>query len=204
MTRLFILGATGRTGRELLAQARERGYQITAFVRSPQKLGELREGVTVRQGDPRSVVELRHALPGHDAVPSALGPPGLGRTTVLRDCARSTVMAMQAEGLRRLLVISMGALFPDAGIVGALLRNTMLRNIAEDSREMEHIVMSSGLDWTIGRPPRLTNGQLTAQYRIEDNRLPRGSKSLARADVAHFLLSEVERGEHVHKIVGLA
>lgn len=204
MTRLFILGATGRTGRDLLAQARERGYQITAFVRSPQKLGELREGVTVRQGDPRSVVELRHALPGHDAVLSALGPPGLGRTTVLRDCARSTVMAMQAEGLRRLLVISMGALFPDAGIVGALLRNTMLRNIAEDSREMEHIVMSSGLDWTIGRPPRLTNGQLTAQYRIEDNRLPRGSKSLARADVAHFLLSEVERGEHVHKIVGLA
>jgi putative NADH-flavin reductase len=204
MTRLFILGATGRTGRDLLAQARERGYQITAFVRSPQKLGELREGVTVRQDDPRSVVELRHALPGHDAVLSALGPPGLGRTTVLRDCARSTVMAMQAEGLRRLLVISMGALFPDAGIVGALLRNTMLRNIAEDSREMEHIVMSSGLDWTIGRPPRLTNGQLTAQYRIEDNRLPRGSKSLARADVAHFLLSEVERGEHVHKIVGLA
>jgi hypothetical protein len=76
--RLFILGATGRTGRTLAAQAGERGHQTTAFVRSPQKLGELRERVNVRQGDPRSVAELREALAGHDAVVSALGPPGLG------------------------------------------------------------------------------------------------------------------------------
>ena len=118
--------------------------------------------------------------------------------------ARQFSAIAPAAPLRRLVVISMGALFPNAGIVGALLRNTVLRNIAEDSREMERIVMSSGLDWTIARPPRLTNGQLTAQYKIEDNRMPRGRMSLARADVAHFLLREVERGEHVHKIVGLA
>jgi stage III sporulation protein SpoIIIAA len=51
----------------------------------------------VRQGDPRSVAELREALVGHDAVVSALGPPGLGWTTVLRDGARTTVAAMQAK-----------------------------------------------------------------------------------------------------------
>jgi NAD(P)H-binding len=95
--RLFILGATGRTGRTLAAGVGERGHQITAFVRSPQKLGELRERVNVRQGDPRSVAELREALAGHDAVVSALGPPGLGWTTVLRDGARTTVAAMQAK-----------------------------------------------------------------------------------------------------------
>ena len=66
--RLFILGATGRTGRALLAQAGQRGHRITAFVRSPQKLGELRERVTVRQGDPRSVADLCEALADHDAV----------------------------------------------------------------------------------------------------------------------------------------
>jgi uncharacterized protein YbjT (DUF2867 family) len=88
--RLLILGATGGTGRALVGQARERGHEVTAFVRAPQKLGPLADRVTVRQGDPRSVVELRAALPGHDAVVSALGPPGPGRTTILRAGARST------------------------------------------------------------------------------------------------------------------
>jgi putative NADH-flavin reductase len=59
--RLFILRATGGTGRALLEQAVERGHQITAFVRSPQKLGPLREGLAVRQGDPRNVAELGDA-----------------------------------------------------------------------------------------------------------------------------------------------
>src|SRR5436309_4769433 len=74
--RLFILGATGGTGRALIDQALERGHRVTAFVRSPQKLGSPREGVTVLQGDPRSVDELRAALPDHDAVLSALGLRG--------------------------------------------------------------------------------------------------------------------------------
>jgi putative NADH-flavin reductase len=202
--RLFILGATGRTGRQLLVQASERGYQITALVRSPQKLGALREGVTVRQGDPRSAPELGDALSGHDAVVSALGPPGLGRTTILRDCARSTVAVMQARGLRRLLVVSAAMLFQDAGIVAAMLRRTLLRNVAEDAAEMERVVTASELDWTIARPPRLTNGRLTGHYRIEAGRLPRGSLTLSRADVAHFLLDELERGAHVRQIVGMA
>jgi putative NADH-flavin reductase len=202
--RLFILGATGRTGRALAAQAGERGHQITALVRSPQKLGELRQCVTVRQGDPRSVADLREALAGHDTVVSALGSPGLGRTTILRDGARNTVAAMEAEGVQRLLVVSMGALFQDAGILAALLRSTVLRNVAPDSREMERVVMASELDWTIVRPPRLTNGQLTGEYQVKDGYMPQGSLSLSRADVAHVLLGEVERCEHVRQIVGIA
>ncbi len=49
--RLFILGATGGIGRQLLAQAIERHHQVTAFVRSPQKLSTARDGLTVIQGD---------------------------------------------------------------------------------------------------------------------------------------------------------
>jgi hypothetical protein len=59
---------------------------------------------------------------------------------------------MQAEGVRRFLVLSMGALFQDAGILAALLRRTVLRNVAEDAAEMEHVVMASELDWTIVGP----------------------------------------------------
>jgi uncharacterized protein YbjT (DUF2867 family) len=139
-------------------------------------------------------------------VVSTLGPPGPGPTTILRDGARSTVVAMQAVGPRRLIVVSAAVLFEDAGIVAAILRRTLLGNVAEDSAEMERAVLASGLDWTIARPPRLTNGPLTAHYRVENGRLPGGSglASIRRADVAHFLLDELERGAHLRQIVGMA
>jgi len=203
--RLSILGATGGTGRALIRQARERGHEVTAFVRSPQKLGPLADRVTVRQGNPQSVAELRTVLPGHDAVVSALGPPGPGPTTILRAGARSTVEAMRTVGPRRLIVVSAAVLFDDLGVLGGLLRRTLLKNVAEDSAEMERIVMASGLDWTIARPPRLTNGPLTGRYRVENGHLPDRSAlaSISRADVAHFLLSELEHRAHIHHIVGI-
>lgn len=202
--RLFILGATGGIGRALIDQAIDRGHKVTAFARSPEKLGAPREGVTVRKGDPRSVEELRAALPDHDAVLSALGPPGPGPTTIHRECARSTVAAMQAAGVRRLLIVSAAVLFENQGFASWLLRNTLLRNIAEDTAGMERIVMDSGLDFTIARPPRLTNGRLTGYYAIEDDRMPRGGSTVSRADVAHFLLNELDHRAHVHRMVGMA
>jgi putative NADH-flavin reductase len=203
--RLLILGASGGTGLALIRQATERGHLVTAFVRSPQKLGALAGRTTVRQGDPRSVTELRAVLPGHDAVLSALGPPGPGPTTILRDGARSTVEAMRDVGPRRLIVVSAAVLF-DLGFLGALLRRTLLKNVAEDSAEMERIVIASGLDWTIARPPRLTNGPFTGSYRAGNEHLPAPSAlaSISRADVAHFLLDELEQSTRVHHIVGVS
>ena len=141
--RLLILGATGGTGRALLDQASRRGHEVTALVRSPQKLAMAPKSVTVLRGDPLSVAELRAALPGHDAVLTALGPPGFGRTTIF-------------------------------------------------------------LDWTIARPPRLTNGPLTRRYRVADGHQPGGMPFVSRADVADFLLNELEQKRHVHQIVGMA
>lgn len=202
--RLFILGATGGTGRQLVDQALARGHQVTAFVRSPEKLGARREGLSVRQGDPRDAAALNVALPGHDAVLSALGPPGPRRSTILSDSARSTVSAMQSSGIRRLLIVSAAILFEDLGLLAAVLRRTLLKNVVIGSGEMERIVAASDLDWTIVRPPRLTNGKLTARYQVADNRFPPGKQTLSRADVADFLLNELDRGAHVRRIVGQA
>ncbi len=204
-TKLFVLGATGGIGRELVEQARQRGHLVTAFVRSPEKLDPLRDGVTVLRGDPRNADELRAALPGHDAVLSALGPPGLGPTTLVSDCARSTVTAMQATGVRRLLVVGVAVLFENDGILNAIGRRTFLRNVARDSADMERIVSASGLDWTIARPPRLTNGSLTRAYGVADGRMPPTARfTISRADVADFLLDELEHPAHVRRIVGVA
>jgi putative NADH-flavin reductase len=202
--KLLILGATGGTGRALLEQARARGHRVTAFVRSPQKLNGLSEGVTVLRGDPLNAGALRAVLPGHDAVLSALGAPGPGHTSILTDSGRATVDAMHSADVRRLLVVSVAALFEDAGFIPALFRRTILRNIVADAAEMERTVMDSDLDWTIARPPRLTNGPLTKRYRVADGRLPRGKVWVSRSDVADFLLNELEDRRHIHEIVGMA
>lgn len=205
--RLFILGATGGTGRELVDQALERRHHATAFVRAPERLGAPREGLTVVRGDLRDAEAIGAALAGHDAVLSAVGPPGRGRTTIMRDSAQTTVAAMRAAGVRRLLILGVAALFDDAGLLAALLRRTFLHNIVNDSAAMELIVQESDLDWTIVRPPRLTDGPLTERYGIADGHLPPGAggaATISRADVAHFLLDEVERPAHVRRVVGIA
>jgi putative NADH-flavin reductase len=205
--RIFILGATGGIGRELVDQALRRGHRVTAFVRAPRKLGAPHEGLTIVQGDPVSAEAMSASLAGHDAVLSALGPPGPGRTTIVSAGARAAVAAMGKGGVRRLLIVGVAVLFEDAGFVAALLRRTLLRNIAADSAEMERIVRASDLDWTIVRPPRLTNGPMTRRYAVREDHLPPASGGMAtvsRGDVAHFLLDEVEHPAHVRRVVGMA
>jgi putative NADH-flavin reductase len=198
---LFILGATGRTGRALVEQAVARGHEVTALVRTVRELP-----ARVVEGDPRSAAQLAAAMAGCDAVISALGPPLPPRhwprpTTILGDAARATVEAMGTSGVRRLLVVSGDVMFPD---FPKLLRATLLRHLWKDDVEMERVTQASGLDWTIARPTRLTDGPLTGDYRAEADRLPRGARAIRRADVAHFLLGAVEKGEHLCRIVGLA
>ena len=201
---LVVIGATGGIGRELLRQAKERGHRVTALVRSPEKLGALAEGVNVIRGNPLDAEAVKEVIAGQDAVLSALGPPGIGRSTVQQDGARSIVAAMRSQGMRRLLVVSVAMLFEDFGVLTAIVRNTVLRNVAADSAEAERIIKGSGLDWTIVRPPRLTNRPLTRSYSVADGHMPAGSSGLLdRADVAHFLLEEVERRQHVRQIVGI-
>jgi uncharacterized protein YbjT (DUF2867 family) len=112
---------------------------------------------------------------------------------------------MRATGVRRLLVVGVAVLFEGEGLLPAIARRTLLRNVARDSAEMERVVRASGLDWTIVRPPRLTDGALTRAYGVADDRMPPAARStISRADVANFLLDELERPAHVGRIVGLA
>ncbi|MDB4955807.1 MAG: Flavin reductase [Myxococcales bacterium] len=205
--RLFVLGATGGTGRELVQQALERRHHVTAFVRAPHKMREPHDGLTVVQGDLLDVKALGAALTGHDAVVSTVGPPGPRRTTITHDSARATVAAMEATGVRRLLILGVAMLFEDAGVIATVLRKTLLRYVAGDSSAMELVVRASPLDWTIVRPPRLTAGPRTERYDVAEDRLPTGTggtAKISRADVAHFLLSEAEAPLHVRRVVGIA
>jgi putative NADH-flavin reductase len=156
-------------------------------------------------GDPRSVEQLAAALPGQNIVLSALGvrPPQAFRPhSLVKDCAASTVEAMKKAGVRRIVLVSAAVLFPQRGLTFAIFR-LLLKHIARDLEEAEEILRGSGLDWTIVRPPRLTNGY-DERYRIAENALPKKGLSATFREVAAFMLDATEQRSHVHEIVGLA
>jgi putative NADH-flavin reductase len=181
----------------------KRGHEVTAFVRTPQKI-KPSASLAVVQGDPLRPETIAAALPGHDAVLSAIGPPpreAMRPSTLLADCARATVEAMASSGVSRLAIVSAAVLFPEKGLYFAFFK-WLLRHHARDLRAMEDLVRASRLAWTIARPPRLTKSP-DAQFRAVRDALPPGSRAMSFRSVAAFMLEAVERRSHVTEIVGL-
>ena len=198
---LFVIGATGRTGHEIVHQALARGHQVTAFVRSPESITLRNERLTVLKGNAMDENELSEAMQNHDAVISTLGPREVFRPgTLLHDSALATTRAMNRSGVKRLVVLSAAAHFP--GIPNRIA-SFIMRNHMRDSLAMEAIVQANGLDWTIARPPRLTQED-SLNYRSREGAAPRMGFTLSRKAVAAFMLDAIEQEKHIRKIVGIA
>jgi uncharacterized protein YbjT (DUF2867 family) len=199
--KLFVIGATGRTGWEIVQQALARDHHVTAFVRSPEGITSRNGRLTVRKGNAMDESQLFDAMQNHDAVLSTLGPREVFKpSSMLRDSALATSLAMNRSGVKRLVVLSAAAHFP--GIPNRIA-SFIMRNHMRDSLGMEEIVQASGLDWTIARPPRLTQEQYST-YRSREGAAPKMGFTLARKAVAAFMLDAIEQEKHFHKIVGIA
>lgn len=203
--RLAIFGATGRTGRVAVTQALEAGHQVTAFVRSP-------EGLSVRHRDLKTVVMpildaevLRSGLTGVDAVVSTL-VGSVRNGSPARTWTVGALRAMSENGVRRVLVTS-------AAPIGAAGRRKPLsyrivgwvfQDAHRDLAEMEAVIRASSLDWTVVRPPRLTNGPRTGRYRLAMGENVASGFSISRADLADTLLRLVDDPDAVKQCVGVA
>ena len=202
--KIVLLGANGRTGRQVLGRALSAGETVTALVRGEDRLADLsHERLEVRVGsacDPRVLEPL---LPGHDVVISTLGPrrPTRAATAIYSDSAASIVEAMQGSDVNRLLVISSALLFPGDRLLGRVLRR-LTPNVVREARRMEERIRSSSLDWTIARTGFLTNDGATS-YRHAEGASPKGGGSISRAAVACFLLTEAQESTHLRQVVGL-
>lgn len=201
--RLVVLGATGGIGKFLLEYATARGHDVTAFARAPQKIALKSARLRVVPGDLLHPGQLAEVIRGHDAVLSAFGPETLRRVRTRELFGYALAEALERSGVRRALVVSSALLFPEQNAVGNLLRATFFRNLIPDMTAMENALERDGREWTIVRPPKLTNGPLTQDYRVADGRLPKGM-TISRACVADFMVKEAERPEHVRQIVGLS
>ncbi len=201
--KLLVLGASGGTGREVVRQALEQGHEVTALVRHPERLPAA-EGVRVIVGDVlRDRDALESAVRAQDAVISALGVGKSLRSGGL--IARSTpaiVQVMQRLGVRRLIVTSaygVGDTWRDVPAVPRFFIRTLLRDLYVDKAIGERPLRASGLDWTLVYPVTLTNGPRTGRYRAGERLTLRGFPTISRADVADFLLTQVEDRRYIRK-----
>jgi putative NADH-flavin reductase len=199
--RLFVLGATGKTGGAVVAHAVARGHIVTTFGRSAFAGADKAKVLSI-SGNPMSEMELADALPGHDAVLSLLGTRGLGPTSVLEDSSRATIAAMRKAGVGRLVILSSALIDAHIGLVMHIVARTLLRHFSSDQRAMERLVTASDLDWTILRPPRMTasapDGQSTA---IIGEPPDATGLEIKRDEVARVMLDTVENRRYIRRLV---
>jgi putative NADH-flavin reductase len=206
--KLVVLGATGGTGLEIVRQAIEHGHSVTAFVRSAERLKPFVDRIAVRQGNLLHVAELERAISGHDAILSGFGPRvpiAKADANLLRDFAAALTTAVQRAGVRRVVVVSTAFLFKDSIVPPTYLFGRLFfPGVVVDADGMERTLMQSGLDWTIVRPPQLTDKPFTGKYRMRTGHLPRFGFNISRADVGHCFIKTVEDRGSIGKILGVS
>ncbi|MCX7668954.1 MAG: SDR family oxidoreductase [Anaerolineae bacterium] len=206
--KLLIFGATGGTGRQLVAQALEQGHAVTAYVRVAAKLNMQHPNLTVVQGNILNAESVLAVVFGKDAVLSALGTRKPGLPDLIQGTRNILAAMHQCEVRRSIWVSSFGVgesarqlhRLPRLIIVHGFLRSYML-----EKELQERLVRKSDGDWIIVRPGYLTDGPRTGVYRVipadavEQIRRP----TISRADVADFMLKNLAANTYVRRAVGL-
>jgi putative NADH-flavin reductase len=220
-TKITLFGATGGVGGQVLEQARTVGYDLTAVIRSSKTLPS---DVRVIRSDLASAdpATLESAVAGADAVVSAIGAGPRTDLGIATQGIGAIIQAMTATGVKRIIAISAapvgtvavpGRVKPpmrDPGD-GFFMRNLLSPGIKlvapglyADLAVMEATLVDSGLDWTVIRPPRLTDGPMTGTYRTAYGRNLKRGLRVSRADVAHLMLDVIGRPETYAKVIGIA
>jgi putative NADH-flavin reductase len=202
--KILIIGATRGIGAQLLEQALEAQHRVTVLARDPDKITLVDEKLTVLKGDVCNPATVSSAVQGQEAVCVTIGVPiTLHPVTVFSDGIVQVIKAMQQHHVQRLLCVTGIGAGDSKGHGGFLydriFKPLLLRTIYADKDLQEQCVKESGLDWVIVRPAGLTNGPCSKKYRIVTILDGVTSRRISRADVAHFILSELSEQKYTGK-----
>ncbi len=207
--RILIIGGTGRTGQELIKQALELGHYVTALVRNPGNLAIAHKNLNVIQGNVLDSDKVQDAVAGQDAVLSALGHKRFFiYTNILSEGTKNIVQAMEKHHVKRFICITSLGINDSRFRLGLYYTLFVIPFIVffyfRDKAKQEKIIQNSQLDWTIVRPGQFTNGRKRGIYKHGDNL---GNyiltKMISRADVAHFMLSQLSDDTYLKKTAGI-
>jgi len=203
--RVLIFGASGRTGRELVRQGIAAGHDVTAFVRNPAAFTAA-EHLRIATGDVHDPAAVNIAMIEQEAVLSALGGT-LADEDLLPRSMENILAAMQRNGVRRLIVLGAAGATESAlkrmpAVPRTMFRvfmGTLLRKPFKSQRAMQQLVRASNTDWTIVQPPRLLNKPATGKIRVDGDALPENGSRISRADLAAFMLAQLESTEWIRR-----
>jgi uncharacterized protein YbjT (DUF2867 family) len=195
--KVLVLGATGPTGLEIVKQSVARGWTTRALVRTPSKMTVSHPLLEVSAGNVFDPPTLRQQAQGCDAVLCVLGAPagllGKGATTVYSDAARAIVAAV--EGARVIFCTSAGVEHDDPAEVWFyrhVAKPLFLQRGYDDMAAAETVLCSSTLPRVVVRPGRLVNAPGGRKVRVSERYRPEGGVSVSRADLARFMLDQVQ------------
>ena len=205
--RIIVFGSTGSIGSVLVKQALDRGHDVTAFTRNPEKVSTRHQNFAILHGDVQNAKAVEAAVYDKDAVFVTLGD---GRKGNVRFAGTANVVrAMEHSGVRRLICQTTLGVGESVGNLNFFWRYVMfgwfLKEAFEDHVQQERVVIESRLDWTIVRPAAFTDGPLTGRYRHGFSCLDKNlTLKVSRMDVAHFLLDQLDTDAYLRKTPGLS
>jgi putative NADH-flavin reductase len=206
---LLIFGATGGTGRQLVAQALEQGHTVTAFVRVTSQLAMSHPNLNIIQGNILNAPTVMAVVFGKDVVLSALGSRKAGLPDLVVG-TRNILAAMQDCDVRRSIWVSSFGVGESLKQMSWLARNLIVRGFLHqailEKEDQERLITQSEGDWIIVRPGGLTDGPRTGVYRAIASAANEkvGRPTISRADVADFMLKNLTGDTYVHQAVGLS
>ena len=207
--KILIIGGTGGTGRQLIQQALEEGHQVTALVRSPEKIKIINAHLQIVKGNVLDHESVKRAVQGQEAVQSALGHKKFFiKTNILSEGTKNIIDAMEQYKVNRFICITSLGIGDSRFKLGLYYTLFVIPFIVFfyflDKEKQEKLIRNSRLDWTIVRPGQLTNGKRSGKYKHGPNV---GSyiltKMISRANVAHFMLRQLEDRTYSRKAVGI-
>jgi putative NADH-flavin reductase len=200
--KILIVGASRGVGLSLLEQAIQQDHIVTALVRNPEQISLSNERLKVIKGDIRDQNSLETAMEGQDVVCCCIGiGPTRKPVTVFSEGTKNILNSMKKTGTNLFIsVTGIGA--GDSRNHGGflydkLLQPLLLKTIYEDKDRSEAMIKASDVNWIIVRPGFLTNGSLTEKYRILTDLTGIKAGNISRADVAHFILTQVENPQYL-------
>jgi uncharacterized protein len=206
--RIIVFGANGRVGRRVVAEALERGHDVTAVVRDPEKHSLQGDGLTVVGGDATDPASVADVAAGHDLAISAVGPSSADALETVPAAARALLDGLSRAGVPRLIAVGGGGSLeasPGVRVLDTPEFNEAWKPGSLAQAEALEIYRSAttDIDWTYLSPPfMLAPGERTGKYRVGEDRLlvdEQGNSSISMEDFAVALLDEAESAEHVRR-----
>jgi putative NADH-flavin reductase len=210
--KVSIFGASGGTGLLLTERCLGAGYDVTALLRTPA-IFPFRDRVRVIEGNVFDAAAVRQTVAGADVILSALGARSLKKEDVLERGIPLIVEAMRQTGVRRIIVLGSAGALSDSlkkqpvwrrWLAQKIVYNTFLKWAVASQIAQWKTLSASGLDFTMVMPPMLTDGRACGVYRIDGEALPRLGSRIARADVADFMMQQIDNPQWVGKAVYIA